>query len=289
VQLEDLDVTPSRDDRMDPVAETARWTAAERARESARPDRLFDDPLAAALAGKEGLALAERMRRDGVFDNPGFAVRTRYFDDVILNSVSVRGSPLQVVDVAAGMDARPYRLTLPADLVWYELDQPELLALKERVLTEVGARPRCARRAVGVDLTTEWAGPLCAAGFDPARPAVWLLEGLLPYLTPAAVYRLLDVITELSASGSELLADTIGQSILDTPRMRPLHDRLAEEGTSWQFGTDEPEDELFAPRGWRADASLISEIGTRLGRWPWPTTPRGTPNTPQSFLVHAAR
>jgi methyltransferase (TIGR00027 family) len=274
---------------MDRVAETARWTAAERARESVRPDRLFEDPLAEALAGEEGRALAEWMRRDGMFDNPGFAVRTRFFDDVLTGSVSVQGTASQVVVVAAGMDARAYRLALPPDLAWYELDRPELLALKDQVLTEVGATPRCVRCPVGVDLTTEWAGPLNAAGFDSTRPAVWLVEGLLFYLEPAAVHRLLDEITELSAPRSQLLTDTIGQSLLDSPQMQPLIDRLADQGTPWRFGTDQPESELFVPRGWRANVSLYSEIGTRLGRWPYPTFPRDTPNVPQSFLVHAAR
>jgi methyltransferase (TIGR00027 family) len=274
---------------MDRVAETARWTAAERARESVRPDRLFEDSLAEALAGEEGHALAERMRRDGMFDSPGFAVRTRFFDDVLTSSVSVHGTASQVVLIAAGLDARAYRLALPPDLAWYELDRPELLALKDQVLTGVGATPRCARWPVGVDLTTEWAGPLTAAGFDSTQPAVWLVEGLLFYLEPAAVHKLLDEITELSAPGSELLTDTIGRSLLDNPQMQPLIARLAEQGTPWLFGTDQPEDELFVPRGWLANVSLYSEVGSRLGRWPYPTFPRNTPNVPQSFLVHAAR
>jgi methyltransferase (TIGR00027 family) len=279
----------SGEDRLDRVAGTARWTAAERARESARPDRLFEDPLAETLAGEEGRALAERMRRGGMFDGSAFAIRTRFFDDILTNSVRVRGAAAQAALVGAGMDARAYRLELPRELAWYELDRPELLALKDRVLTEVGIAPRCVRRPVGVDLTADWAGPLIAAGFDSTRPAVWLVEGLIFYLDPAAVHRLLDEITGLSAPGSELLTDTIGQSVLDSPRMRPWCDRLAEEGTPWRFGTDQPEDDLFVPRGWRPAVSLYSEVGTRLKRWPHPTFPRDTPDVPQSFLVHATR
>lgn len=198
-------MTSGQNDRLDRVADTARWTAAERARESARPDRLFDDPLAEALAGEQGRALSERMRRDGMFDTPGFAVRTRFFDDVLTHSVSTRGAASQAVLVAAGMDTCAFRLELPRDLAWYELDRPELLALKDQVLAEVGAAPRCARRPVGVDLTAEWAGPLRVAQFDSTRPTMWLVEGLIFYLDPAAVHLLLDEITRLSAPGSELL------------------------------------------------------------------------------------
>jgi methyltransferase (TIGR00027 family) len=280
---------PSEDGPLDPVAGTARWTAAERAREADRPDRLFEDPLAEALAGEEGRALGQRMRRGGLFDNPGFAVRTRFFDDALTASLSRPDAASQVVLVAAGMDTRAYRLALPPELAWYELDRPDLLALKDRVLTEAGATPRCARHPVGVDLTAEWAGPLTAAGFDPTRPAVWLAEGLIFYLDPDAVHRLLDEITRLSAPGSELFIDTIGQSLLQSPQMRPMRDRLAEHGIPWRFGTDQPEDDLFAPRGWRAAASLTAEVGTRLGRWPSPAFPRDTRGVPQSFLVHATR
>jgi methyltransferase (TIGR00027 family) len=274
---------------MDRVAETARWTAAERAYESARPDRLFEDPLADALAGEEGRAMAERMHRDGVLDHSAFAVRTRFYDDILASSAGVRDATSQVVVIAAGMDARAYRLPLPSDLAWFELDRPELLALKDQVLGAIGATPQCARRPVGVDLTTEWAAPLTAAGFDSTRPSVWLAEGLLFYLEPAAVHRLLDEITQLSAVGSELVTDTIGQSVLDSPHMQTLRERLGEQGAPWRFGTDQPETELFVPRGWRAHVSLYSDIGTRLGRWPYPTFPRNTPNVPQSFLIHAAR
>jgi methyltransferase (TIGR00027 family) len=276
-------------DRLDHVARTARWTAAERARESARPDRLFEDPLAEVLAGDQGRALATTMAGEEGGENPWFAIRTRFYDDTITDSVNVRHAVAQVVSVAAGMDTRAFRLELPRELAWYELDRPGLLTLKDQVLTEAGAAARCARHPVGVDLADEWAGPLTAAGFDPTRPAVWLVEGLIFYLEPATVHRLLDDITRLAAPGSELLIDTIGQSLLDSPHTQAFRDRLAREGTPWQFGTDRPEDELLEPRGWRSSVWLYSEIGSRLGRWPHPIVPRDTPGVPQSFLIHATR
>lgn len=274
---------------LDPVASTARWTAAERAHESARPDRLFNDPLAGALAGEEGRELAGSMSDDQAGDVPWFAIRTRFYDDILIGSGSVRTATAQVVLVAAGMDTRAYRLDLPRELDWYELDRPDLLAFKDQTLTAAGAAPRCARHPVGVDLADDWATPLTAAGFDPGRPAVWLVEGLIFYLEPDTVHRLLDQITTLSASGSELLVDTVGQSLLDSPHTQPFRDRLAEAGTPWRFGTDHPEDDLLRPRGWRPTVWLYSDIGAPLGRWPYPTAPRDTPGVPQSFLIHATR
>ncbi|MET9358661.1 SAM-dependent methyltransferase [Streptomyces sp. NPDC006617] len=271
------------------MARTARWTAAERARESARPDRLFHDPLAEALAGEQGRALAASMAGQEGGENPWFAIRTRFYDDAIVDSVKLRQAVTQVVSLAAGMDTRAYRLALPGGLAWYELDRPDLLALKDQMLTEAGAATRCLRRTVGVDLADEWTGPLRSAGFAPTRPTLWLVEGLIFCLEPATVRRLLDDLTRLSAPGSEILVDTVGRSMLDSPHTQALRDRLAQEGCPWQFGTDRPEDELLEPRGWRATVHLYSEIGSRLGRWPHPVVARDTPGVPQSFLVHGTR
>lgn len=277
------------DDDLDRVARTARWTAAERARESARPDRLFDDPLAEILAGEQGRALAASMAEEEGGENPWFAIRTRFYDDAITDAVTGRRSVAQVVSVAAGMDTRAFRLALPRELAWYELDRPDLLRLKDQILEQAAAVARCERHPIGVDLADEWADPLTAAGFDSDKPTLWLIEGLVFYLEPATVHRLLDDVTRLAAPGSELLIDTIGQSLLDSPHTRALRDRLAARGSPWQFGTDRPEDELLTPRGWQSSVWLYSEIGSRLGRWPHPVVPRDTPGAPQSFLIHAIR
>jgi len=244
-----------------------------RARESAREDRLFADPLAAALAGDEGREVMERL---GMRDNPTIPVRTRYVDEV-LAAVQARPGPEQAVLVAAGMDTRAYRMDLPADV--YELDRPELLALKDRLLES--ARPRSRRHPVGVDLTTDWSAALTAAGFDPARPAVWIVEGVLQYLDEADVHRLLDRVTALAAPGSHLITDVVGRSLLDFPALRPMLDALAANGMEWTFGTDEPE-RLLEPRGWTPEVTRISEYGGALNRWPFPPAAQG-------YLVHAVR
>lgn len=271
-------------DGLDALAATARWTAAERARESARPDRLFDDPYAAVLAGEPGHALAERMRGGGTWDNPTIAVRTRFFDDALADA----GGAEQVVLLAAGMDTRAYRLDLPAATVVFELDRPELLALKDDLLETAAAKPRCTRRPVDADLSADWPAALIAAGFRADRPSVWLVEGLFAYLGPAAANRLLDRITDLSAPGCLLLADMVGRSLLDSPWMRPWLDQLAAQDMAWGFGTDQPED-LLTLRGWHPDVTTMSAAGVRLGRWPFPDLPRGTPGVPHSYLIHATR
>jgi methyltransferase (TIGR00027 family) len=263
--------------QLDPVALTGRLVAALRAKESARPDRLFEDPFAERLAGPVGKALFDEFG-----DNATIAVRTRFFDDALATMRDID----QVVILAAGMDSRAYRLDLPAGTAVFELDRPEVLGLKERLLT--GCEPRCSRHAVGVDLATDWTASLLGAGFVPERPTCWLVEGLTQYLVEPDVHGLLDRLTALSAPGGRLLLDVVGRSFLDSPAMRPMLDWFAARAMTWRFGTDEPE-ALVTGRGWRPEVTLISTAGNRLGRWPQPEMPRGTPGVGQGYLVVAER
>jgi methyltransferase (TIGR00027 family) len=265
---------------LDPVATTARLTAAMRAEESARPDRLVDDPLAATLAGDAGRALLDHVQV-----GESIPVRTHHFDALI---TAVAGAGVrQIVLIAAGMDSRAYRLDLPPGTTVYELDRPALLRLKAELLADAPA-PRSTRIAVEVDLTADWPPALTAAGFDRDAPTCWLAEGLLQYLTEADVHGLLDTLTGLSAPGSHLVTDIVGRSLLDSPATRPMLEVFARHGMPWTYGTDEPE-ELFTTRGWVPDVRMISTVGTALGRWPHPDAPRGTPGVPNGFLVHATR
>ena len=130
----------------------ARAVAAARARESRREERLFDDPLADALARTEGhefLAALESIL-PGNDASIGLAVRTRFFDDWLAEATSALG-PSQVVIVGAGMDTRAFRMTWPEGTVLYELDYPELIEHKEADLRKAGAAPACPRVPLGVD------------------------------------------------------------------------------------------------------------------------------------------
>ena len=228
------------DNAIDPVAATARLTAALRAAESARPTPLFNDPFAARLAGAAGEALLDEL---DMRDSPIIPVRTRYFDDVVRDAVS--SGTRQIVLVAAGMDTRAYRLGLPGDATLFELDRPNLLHLKSELLGS--AEPSLTRIPIGTDLATDFAGSLAASGFRADRPTCWLVEGLTQYLTEPDVHRLLDRISQQSAVGSCLAIDFVGTSLLDSPAMRPMLDRLAERDMAWHYGNEEPGTLLSRP------------------------------------------
>jgi methyltransferase (TIGR00027 family) len=261
------------------VALTSLWVAAWRAVESERPDALIHDPFARRLAGPEGFAVLEAARAIAPIEAPTIPVRTRFFDERI-------GRSTQGVLLAAGMDSRAFRLSWPAGTRLHEVDQPEVLALKQTRLGD--AVPTCTRLPVPIDLADDWPAALARAGFDPGRPTAWLLEGLLPYLDAALVRDLLTRVSRLSATGSTLLTDVIGKTMLEVPQLRPMLDFVRGLGASWTFGTDEPE-ALLEPLGWEVTAHDLGTFAAEVGRWPWPVVPRSVPGVPRSFLVEATR
>ena len=216
------------------------------------------------------------------------AIRTRFFDDWFAD-VTSQGLR-QVVLVGAGMDSRAFRLAWPLGTRLWELDRPELLTTKRKLLDGAEARPRCERTEDGVDLTSNgWPEQLRQTGFEPDRPSAWLAEGLLVYLGAAAAERLLRQMAESAVPGSRLGTDFVSDSFLRSPWMQSYLQWLAEQGASWRFGTDRPED-FLAPCGWRVTAVRQSgEEGVGAGLLPWPVAPRQVPDIPRSFLVTADR
>jgi methyltransferase (TIGR00027 family) len=267
-------------DELDGISATARWTAAARAAESLREDALFVDELAEALAGPEGFARLERYANPGTTEF--LAVRTRYLDEVIAEH------PLtQVVLVAAGLDTRSVRLNWPPGTVLYELDQPELIAWKEKRLAELSAPHGCERQAVGTDLTGEWDGALRAAGWDPAVPTLWMTEGLLFYLDESDARTLLARLADRSAPGSVLAGDLLSHQSMISEFTQDGLARLRADGCPWRWGTDEPED-LLAACGWTSrEVKTPGDEGAHFDRWPWPPLPREVLGFPRNFLFTA--
>jgi methyltransferase (TIGR00027 family) len=129
------------------IADTAQWAALYRAQETERKNALFRDPFARRLAGERGAEIARSMGKRNQ-NEWAWVTRTFLFDRLITESIA-RGTNL-VVNLAAGLDARPYRMELPAALSWVEIDMPELLAYKESILKH--DKPRCSLERVPLDL-----------------------------------------------------------------------------------------------------------------------------------------
>jgi methyltransferase (TIGR00027 family) len=141
------------------------------------------------------------------------AVRTKWFDEYFI-AAGANGID-QAVILAAGLDARAWRLPWVTGSAIYEIDQPRVLAFKADVLTARGAQSVGSYQAVPIDLRADWPTALREAGFDPSTPTAWSAEGLLPYLSAAGQDLLFERIVELSATGSRIAVEALSPSYFD--------------------------------------------------------------------------
>lgn len=211
------------------VGATALGVAAGRAAENVRQDRLFDDPFAQlfldaagdgvwTLAARTTLPeelnaidpqLPARMQAMGNYT----ASRTVFFDEFFLHAAEA--GVRQAVILAAGLDARAWRLDWPQGTTVYELDQPKVLEFKTATLEAAGAEPRATQVNVPIDLRHDWPEALRRAGFDDSIPTAWSAEGLLPYLPAEAQDLLFERIQTLSAPGSRVAVESFGTGAFD--------------------------------------------------------------------------
>jgi methyltransferase (TIGR00027 family) len=227
------------------VGATATMVAAQRV--LSNREGLIDDPFAEPLVRAVGLDFFVRAL-DGEIDlgdvDPrfnmqraaqGMAVRTRWFDTLFTDAAAA--GVRQAVILAAGLDARAYRLPWPDGTVVYEVDQPEVIDFKTKTLTDLGAKPRADRRTVAIDLRNDWPKALRDNGFDSTSPTAWIAEGLLIYLPSEAQDLLFDRINELSAPGSRVATEHIPDvSMFADERSQQISERLKEYGHDIEMG-----------------------------------------------------
>jgi methyltransferase (TIGR00027 family) len=255
------------------VGATATMVAAGRAR--ATRSALIDDPFAEPLVRAVGVDFFTRWARGELdsadVDVPGaawgmqrmtdmLAARTRYIDAFF--AATAAAGVRQVVILAAGLDARGYRLPWAPGTTVFEIDQPEVIEFKTATITGLGAEPTADVRAVAIDLRHDWPSALRAAGFDSDRPAAWAAEGLLGFLPPEAQDRLLDSITALSADGSQLVAEVFLNS---SPNLQALNGATQK----WrEQGLDVALENLGFPGERNDAASYLEDRGWQVSRTP---------------------
>ncbi|BBX48200.1 class I SAM-dependent methyltransferase [Mycobacterium cookii] len=239
------------------VGATATMVAAGRAMATKAENPLINDPYADPLVRAVGLDFFVKMIDDeldlSLFPDTspdrtqaiinGMAVRTKYFDDYLLDAVGA--GVRQVVILASGLDSRAYRLPWTDGTTVYEIDQPQVIEFKTRTLADLGAQPTATRRTVSIDLRADWPAALQAAGLDTGKPTAWLAEGLLIYLPSDAQDRLFDNITALSVPGSAIATEYV-------PGMKDLDLEQARERTA-----------LFRQHGLDLDMTSLVYAGER--------------------------
>ncbi len=245
------------------ISDTARWAAVFRARETERADALFRDPYAERLAGKMGVDIANTLP-EGNSHAWAWVARTYLFDQFITKEIE-QGTDM-VVNLAAGLDARPYRMRLPASLQWIEVDLPEILAYKEGILAN--EKPSCALERVRTDLSDGSARRALFASLDRRANRVLILtEGLLIYLSAEEVAALARDL----AAGSHFqrwIMD-LGSPGLLRMMQRTTGKQLSKVGAPFKFGPAEGP-AFFAPHGWEPlEVKGLLKTATQFKRPPF--------------------
>ncbi len=295
------------------VGATALSVARARAVESAETCPLFTDPYAEyfveagieagwqapfaveSLAGLSGdPAVIGRMQTMAAY----IAARTKHFDE-FFTTAGANGID-QVVILAAGLDARAWRLPWISGTTVYELDQPKVLEFKATVLDAHHARPAAHYVAVPVDLRHDWPEALRANGFDSSSPTTWLAEGLLPYLDADDQDLLLTRIDDLSSRSSRLAVEAFGPEFFDPARLARRRDQLSAihqaataEGLTvpdteklWYLETREDVQEALQRRGWAVTGVAAADLMARYRR---PAAPGAEDVAPPSLFVTAVK
>lgn len=242
------------------ISDTARWVAAIRAQETERPDAVFRDPYARRLAGERGAEIAEKMAY-GKRNAWPFVARTVLIDQFVAEQVG-QGVDL-VVNLAAGLDTRPYRMSLPPALQWVEVDLPEILSYKEKILA--GEKPVCTLERVRMDLANASAR---RAIFEElgrrAQKALILTEGLIVYLTAEEVGSLAQDLAGVPSFRGWVL-DLASPGLLRMLQ-KNLGPNLAPAGATLQFGPAEGPG-FFSKYGWQVvDVRSLLKAAARIKR-----------------------
>ena len=228
------------------VSDTARWVAFYRAMETERKDAIFHDPYARKLAGARGEEIVNTLR-GGKRQAWAMIVRTALLDDMLLRTIADQGIDL-VVNLAAGLDTRPYRLALPAALQWVEVDLPEMIAYKTEMLG--GETPHCEVERMALDLADDAARRELFARLDAsARRALVITEGLLAYLSEEHVGKLARDLHE--CQGFQYWLTDIASPKVKQMMEKHWGKELRAAGAPIQFAPEVGE-EFFRPFGWES-------------------------------------
>lgn len=242
------------------ISDTARWAAVFRARETERADALFRDPYANRLAGKMGVDIADTLP-EGNSRAWAWVARTYLFDQFIIHEIE-QGTDM-VVNLAAGLDARPYRMALPASLQWIEVDLPEILTYKEGILAS--EKPHCALERNRMDLSDGNGRRAFFADLNRrANKILVLTEGLLIYLSAEEVAALAKDLAEGSHFQRWIL-DLHSPGLLRMMQ-RTTGKQLSKVGAPFKFAPAEGP-AFFTPHGWEPiDVQGLLKTATRFKR-----------------------
>jgi len=249
------------------VSDTALWVAIYRAMESERSDALFSDPFARRLGGERGEAIVRAMPKGAATSWP-MVVRTAVMDEIILRCVQQGAAT--VLNLAAGLDARPYRLPLPSSLRWLHVDLPDMVDYFRGQMA--GETPHCELEFIAADMRDADAKRDVFTHAATHGPVLVITEGLLVYLESDQVAGLARDLHDI-AHATWWLTDLASPMLLKFLE-KQWAPKLKEGNAPFRFGPAEGT-AFFAPFGWReAEFRSTWDESFRLqrtmrGAWLW--------------------
>jgi methyltransferase (TIGR00027 family) len=279
------------------VGATALGVAWARSQESSSQCPLFTDPYAKVFVDEavaRGWQLPQRHIAERIRSISGYAAsRTKWFDEFFIAAGA--GGIDQAVILAAGLDARVWRLPWNDGSTVYEIDQPKVLAFKTETLRARNVNPVARYVGVPIDLRQDWPKALRDAGFDTGEPTAWAAEGLLPYLPADGQDLLFERIAELSAKGSRVGVESFGGGFFDEQYLERRREQMRQLREQAGVAADDQPDvqdlwyiedrtdvaEWFSEQGWEVSAISAADLMKRYSR----TTDEDT--TPPTVFVEA--
>jgi len=242
------------------VSDTALMVAACRALETETADGFVHDPFAARLAGERGPAILKALPNPDMM-RFGIGVRSHFMDELLLETVR-SGKAGTVLSLGCGLDARAWRLELPADLRWIEVDFEDMLAYKEASLA--GEKPRCRREHYAADMN-DAAQRRAMFAYAGNEPAFMITEGLLMYLPEATVEAIAAEAWRESAV-SHWMADITTSAFAKAISMDAMHSVRSVQAPDSIPG--ERILEIIGAHGWTDDAkrSYLTDMGFAMER-----------------------
>jgi len=253
--------------------------AAARAAASREPAQGVSDPFAHRLVEAAGIEFFTRLANGNIDISTGDVLRcTQRMVDIIgkhtllfdqFQKDAVQSGIRQTVILAAGLDARAYRLPWLDGIPVFEIDEPDTVAFKHNALWDMRVHAVAEVRLVGCDLRQDWKSALLRTTFQPDQPTAWIFEGLFGQLPTKN--RVLADVTSLSAAGSWFAADSVSR--LSTGQLRRLRDTTQRMFATWTAcGLTAAIDDIVVHegrsglvdalkrRGWQVDRSFTSEL-----------------------------
>ena len=264
-----------------PLGKTALYTCAARAYETKnRPisEALFNDPYAEVLSGEYGFGYIKAIAETFKYDIPleikvkyyadTVSVRTAYFDKVLEKALEI-DKIKQIIILAVGGDCRPYRMNFPNDCKIFELDLPDVIEYRNKILKDLGAKCSCELITLGSDITNGdiWMKQLKERGFNDEKKSLFLLEGLLMYLKNEEIEALLKNISLLCASGSILAGDVLSDESLKSEKAKMFHETWSVWGSPMVSSCSYPE-KLIEKFVFDCKVNVFGDQGANFGRFP---------------------